>query len=190
MANHKKGNLGQFVPVNQEDKIEILDRDVKTPAVSAGKVDLALKTIEAAPAIVESISDAYKMRQQTLIEREKTKGLEFEANRKITELNNTTAQVLSENEKQIQVLKNEDFKHERETSLKRENAITEREVKLKELNNDHSVEMKKLEMERQKLESKTTTIEILQKAIKMKVEKGEDCSAETQMLLETIEKLE
>jgi hypothetical protein len=190
MANHKKGNLGQFMPVIQEDQIEIIDRDAKTPVAGVGKGDIIFKTIEAAPAVVESVSGAYKMRQQTLIEREKTKGLEYEANKKITELKSTTAQILSENEKQIQALRNEDSKHERETGLERENAITEREVKLKELDHQHHLEMKKLEMDGERLEWKTTTVEILQKAIQLKIEKGEDYSTESQLLLEAIKKLD
>lgn len=190
MGNQKKGNLDQYMPVVQEDKIEIIDRDSKTPAVGMSKGDIVFKAIEAAPAVAESISGAYKMRQQTLIEREKTKGLEYEANKKITELQSTTAQVLSGNEKQIQVLRNEDSKHERETNLEIENAITEREVKLKELDHEHSLEMKKLDMESERLEWKTSTIEILQKAIQLKIEKGEDYSTESQLLLEAIQKLD
>ncbi|WP_242242764.1 hypothetical protein [Bacillus cereus group sp. BfR-BA-01309] len=190
MSNHKKGNLDKYSPVIKEDKIEIIDRNSKTISTGMSKGDILFKVAEAFPDVVESVSGAYKMRQQTLLEREKTKGLEIETKHKMAELQSTTAQILSENDKQIQVLRNEDSKHERETNLERENVITEREMKLKELDHKDNLEMKKQDREGEKLKNKTSTIKLWQDAIRSKMEKGEDYSFESKMLMETVQNLD
>ncbi|OPA28166.1 hypothetical protein BHL47_19775 [Bacillus cereus] len=190
MSNHKKGNLDKHSSVIKVDEMEVIDRNSKAVGAGVSTGDIVSKVVEVAPVVVESISGAYKMRQQTLLEREKTKGLEIENKHKIAELQSTTAQILSENDKQVQALRNEDSKHERETNLERENVITEREMKLKELDHKGNLEMKNLEEESEKRKSKTSTIELWQDAIRLKMEKGEDYSFESKMLMETIQKLD
>ncbi|HDR4425396.1 hypothetical protein IQ781_06195 [Bacillus sp. N447-1] len=190
MSNHKKGNLDKHSSVIKVDDMEIIDINSKAVGAGMSTGDIVSKVVEVAPAVVESISGAYNMRQQTLQEREKTKGLEIETKHKIAELQSTTAQILSENDKQIQALRNEDSKHERETNLERENVITEREMKLKELDHKGNLEMKNLEEESEKRKSKTSTIELWQDAFRLKMEKGEDYSFESKMLMEAIQKLD
>lgn len=190
MSENKLGNLSKLSNSKrgQEVEVEIIDPKSKTTSVNKG--DIALKVIEVIPNVIGDISSAYQSRQATLQLREETEKARVHASERIVELKSNTEQIVSENNKEIQKLKNEDSRHERESNLLRDQYITESELKLKGMDNEHLSQMKKLELEGHKLNTMVSHIEFLQKTIQSKIEKGEDYSLESKMLAEAIHLLD
>lgn len=187
----KKGKLGNLKELSETKKVytgEVIDPKSKAPS-GVSKGDVILKAAESIPVVIEQVSSAYQSRQQTLQQKEITEQQRVAAMQKIEEFKNSTAQVLSENEKEIQKLKNEDSKSERETKLLINEQNMQRELELKRLETQHGETMKRLDLEGQKLDIHSSSITLLQKMIEVKVAKGEDYSAEQALLAEALQKV-
>lgn len=188
MKKNKLGNLSELSESTEVYKGEVINPISKIgPSVNKG--DVVLKAIESLPTVVGHFSGAFQSVQITKQQIELTKQVEAKTEENIAKLQNATTQLLSENEKEMQKMKNEDSKEEREINLLREQQKGQRELEFQKLEAEHQKEIKKLDLEGQKLNIHSSTIEFLQKIIESKISKGEDYSLEQTQLIEAIQKI-